>query len=70
MIRILMLTPRCRGLSLPTLEKGCGRIVTETFVRILKRDGDVPGFSPSHPSSVAGQFMIADMLEFAGVLVQ
>ena len=51
-----------------------GRIVAETFVRMLKRDGDsfmnVSGFSPSLPSSAPGTFMIADMLEFAGVLVQ
>jgi hypothetical protein len=50
------------------------RIVAETFVRMLKRDGEsfmnVPGFTPSLPSSVPGTFMIADMLEFAGVLVQ
>lgn len=51
-----------------------GRIVAETFVRMLKRDGDsflrVPGFAPSLPSSAPGTFTIADMLEFAGVLVQ
>ncbi|MGI8423107.1 MAG: peroxidase family protein [Chloroflexota bacterium] len=50
------------------------RIVAETFVRILKRDGEsfmnVPAFTPSLPSSVAGSFTIADMLEFSGVLVQ
>jgi len=51
-----------------------GRIVAETFVRMLKRDGNsfmnVPAFTPSLPSSTPGQFMIADLLEFAGVLVQ
>ena len=51
-----------------------GKIVAGTFVRMLKRDGgsfmNVPGFTPSLPSSVAGTFTIADMLEFAGVLVQ
>lgn len=51
-----------------------GRIVAETFVRMLKRDGgsfmNVPGFTPSLPSSVPGTFTIADMLEFSGVLVQ
>ena len=51
-----------------------GRIVAETFVRMLRRDANsfmnVPGFTPSLPSSVPGTFMIADMLEFAGVLVQ
>jgi hypothetical protein len=50
------------------------RIVAETFVRMLKRDSgsfmNVPGFAPSLPSSVPGQFTIADLLEFAGVLVQ
>jgi hypothetical protein len=50
------------------------RIVAETFVRMLKRDAgsfmNVPGFTPSLPSSVPGQFTIADLLEFAGVLVQ
>ena len=51
-----------------------GRIVAETFVRMLRRDAssfmNVPGFTPSLPSSVPGTFMIADMLEFSGVLVQ
>ena len=51
-----------------------GRIVAETFVRMLKRDANsfmnVGNFAPSLPSSTPGQFMIADMLEFAGVLVQ
>ena len=51
-----------------------GRIVAETFVRMLKRDGDsflnVRGFKPSLPSSAPGTFTIADMLAFAGVLVQ
>jgi len=50
------------------------RIVAETFVRLLKRDGDsymnVAGFTPSLPSSIPGTFTIADLLEFAGVLVQ
>jgi hypothetical protein len=51
-----------------------GRIVAETFVRMLKRDGDsfmnVSGFAPALPSSAPGTFTIADMLEFSGVLVQ
>jgi hypothetical protein len=51
-----------------------GRIVAETFVRMLRRDANsfmnVSGFTPSLPSSVPGTFMIADMLDFAGVLVQ
>ena len=50
------------------------RIVAETFIRMLKRQADsflnVSGFTPSLPSSVPGAFTIADMLEFAGVLVQ
>lgn len=50
------------------------RIVAETFVRLLKRDANsfmnVPGFTPSLPSSAPGTFMIADLLEFAGVLAQ
>jgi hypothetical protein len=44
-----------------------GRIVAETFVRMLKRDPDsfmnVPGFTPSLPSSAPGTFMIADLLQ-------
>src|SRR5207302_11419504 len=40
-----------------------GRIVAETFVRMLKRDGDsfinLAGFTPSLPSSVPGTFTIA-----------
>lgn len=51
-----------------------GRIVAETFVRMLKRDGDsfmnVSGFTPALPSATPGTFTIADMLEFSGVLVQ
>jgi hypothetical protein len=51
-----------------------GRIVAETFVRMLERDPDsfmnTPGFTPSLPSSAPGTFMIADLLEFAGILVQ
>lgn len=51
-----------------------GRIVAETFVRMLRRDEgsfmNVPGFTPSLPSSAPGTFMISDLLEFAGVLVQ
>ena len=49
-----------------------GRIVAETFVRMLKSDEDsfmnVRGFTPSLPSAVPGTFSIADLLEFAGVL--
>jgi hypothetical protein len=49
-------------------------IVAETFVRMLKRDAgsfmNVTGFGPSLPGSAPGTFTIADLLEFAGVLVQ
>ncbi len=47
-----------------------GRIVAETFVRILKRDPgsylNTPGFVPTLPSAVAGDFTFADLLIFAG----
>lgn len=49
-----------------------GRIVAETFVRILKRDAtsylNLPGgFSPSLPSATAGEFRFADLVNFSGV---
>jgi hypothetical protein len=49
-----------------------GRIVAETFVRILKRDAssylNVPGgFTPMLPSAAPGAFTVADLLRFAGV---
>lgn len=49
-----------------------GRIVAETFVRILKRDAssylNVPGgFTPILPSSTPGNFTVADLVSFAGV---
>ncbi|WFU06794.1 heme peroxidase family protein (plasmid) [Rhizobium sp. CB3171] len=49
-----------------------GRIVAETFVRILKRDASsylnvAGGFTPILPSSTAGDFTVADLLAFAGV---
>jgi hypothetical protein len=49
-----------------------GRIVAETFVRILKRDAssylNVPGgFTPMLPSATAGDFTVADLVRFAGV---
>jgi hypothetical protein len=51
-----------------------GRIVAVSFIRMLRRDADsflnVRGFTPSLPSSAPNTFSIADMLEFAGVLVQ
>lgn len=49
-----------------------GRIVAETFVRMLKRDAssylNVPGgFTPILPSVTAGDFTVADLVAFAGV---
>jgi hypothetical protein len=49
-----------------------GRIVAETFVRILKRDAtsylNLPGgFSPSLPSATVGKFTFADLVNFSGV---
>jgi len=49
-----------------------GRIVAETFVRILKRDAGSylnvsGGFTPILPSAVPGNFTVADLVTFAGV---
>jgi hypothetical protein len=49
-----------------------GRIVAETFVRILKRDvGSYlnvgGGFTPILPSAAPGNFTVADLVNFAGV---
>jgi len=48
--------------------------VAETFVRTPDRDAhsfmNVVGFTPALPSSVPGTFTIAELLEFAGILVQ
>lgn len=49
-----------------------GRIVAETFVRILKRDVSsylnvTGGFTPMLPSTTPGDFTVADMMIFAGV---
>jgi hypothetical protein len=49
-----------------------GRIVAETFVRILKRDAAsylnvMGGFSPILPSATPGDFAVADLVAFAGV---
>lgn len=49
-----------------------GRIVAETFVRILKRDAGsylnaAGGFTPILPSAVPGNFTVADLVTFAGV---
>ena len=51
-----------------------GRIVAETFVRMLKRDQDSylnvsGGFTPALPSAVAGDFTVADLVNFAKVTV-
>jgi hypothetical protein len=49
-----------------------GRIVAETFVRMLKRDAGsyinlTGGFVPFLPSAVDGQFTVGDLVNFAGV---
>jgi hypothetical protein len=48
-----------------------GRIVAETFVRILKRDAssylNAGGFAPILPSAIPGTFTVADLVTFAGV---
>ena len=49
-----------------------GRIVAETFVRMLKRDASSylnvgGGFTPMLPSATAGDFTVADLVTFAGV---
>ncbi len=49
-----------------------GKIIAQTFVRILKRDANsfvnVPGgFTPMLPSATAGNFTFADLVIFAGV---
>jgi hypothetical protein len=49
-----------------------GRIVAETFVRILKRDAGSflnasGGFVPMLPSAAPGNFTVADLVTFAGV---
>lgn len=49
-----------------------GRIVADTFVRLLKRDPNsylnvAGGFTPFLPSITSGDFTFADLLIFAGV---
>jgi len=49
-----------------------GRIVAETFVRMLKRDASsflnvAGGFAPILPSVTPGDFTVADLVNFAGV---
>jgi len=51
-----------------------GRIVAETFVRMLKRDAmsylnASGGFTPNLPSTVAGEFAFADLVKVAKVVV-
>ncbi len=48
------------------------KIVADTFIRMLKRDGNSflnvsGGFTPMLPSVVAGDFTVADLVIFAGV---
>ena len=49
-----------------------GRIVAETFVRMLKRDPDSflnqpGGFTPMLPAATPGQFTFADLVTFTGM---
>jgi len=49
-----------------------GRIVAETFARMLKRDASsylnaAGGFTPMLPSAAPGDFTVADLVNFAGV---
>lgn len=49
-----------------------GRIVAETFVRMLKRDASSylnvsGGFTPILPSAAPGNFTVADLINFSGV---
>lgn len=51
-----------------------GRILAETFVRMLKRDDDsylntASPFAPSLASAVPGDFTVADLVNFSGVTV-
>lgn len=51
-----------------------GRVIADTFVRMLKRDADSflnasTPFAPSLPSAVAGDFTVADLVNFARVTV-
>ncbi|RXK62503.1 hypothetical protein ESA94_05745 [Lacibacter luteus] len=50
------------------------KIVADTFVRMLKRDGDSyinkpGGFTPFLPSDAAGNFTVTDIIKFSGVNV-
>jgi hypothetical protein len=50
------------------------RIIAETFVRMLKRDGSSylnasPAFTPGLASAVLGNFTVADLVNYAGVTV-
>jgi hypothetical protein len=51
-----------------------GKIVAETFIKMLKRDGESylnksGGFTPFLTSSVLGDFTVADLIKFSGVNV-
>ena len=51
-----------------------GRVIADTFVRMLKRDADSflntsTPFAPSLPSAAAGDFTVADLVNFARVTV-
>ena len=48
------------------------KIVADTFIHMLKRDGNsflhvTGGFTPFLPSATAGDFTVADLIKFAGV---
>lgn len=48
------------------------KIVADTFVRMLKRDGNsflhvAGGFTPFLPSDTSGDFTVADLIKFSGV---
>lgn len=47
------------------------KIVADTFVRMLKRDGqsfiNAPGFIPFLPADTPGQFTVTDIIKFSGV---
>lgn len=48
-----------------------GKIVADTFIRMLRRDAgsylNAGSFAPILPSDVAGDFTVADLIKFAGV---
>lgn len=48
-----------------------GKTVADTFIRMLRRDAgsylSAGAFAPILPPDVAGDFAVADLIEFAGV---